>query len=130
LNRIVRLPLSATADAGTGSPTNPVFAFNVFDPDVEQALQFKVFIDLSPVAAVESTIPSTGHDRRAASFTINTADLGGRNGCHRVQLFVSNQFMFGSVQPVQDHDVATATWWIQWQPDSAGTGVEMGECLP
>jgi hypothetical protein len=137
LNHIVQLPVMVASDGGTTTATSTTFLFNVYDLDVDQPLQFKVFVDGSMTPTVEQTIPisreTTGRERRTAiRFDLPHLPFGSTAACHRVDLFVSSQFMFSSLSPhdpVLPHDIATVTWWIDWQPDPAGQPVELRSCL-
>jgi hypothetical protein len=111
------IDLSAIEGGDAGPPTSITFEVAVRDPDIEQRLDYAVWINYpTPTGSVtrgqlppDSVIDS---DRRVRtlSFTLPIRELG---ACNRVELRVSGGFQFiDQREPVTEGDVATATWWI------------------
>jgi hypothetical protein len=131
LDEIVRL---TTAD----TMIEP-FVVEVRDPDVDEVLEYRVFIDRQPdrISDVSGTIPVID---RAAGVSRTTRRLefplqGVRSrllsnpagGCHRIELFVSGRFQSELPLPAREGDLATAVWWVATEP-AGGGDVEMTLC--
>jgi hypothetical protein len=112
-------------DAAEGMVPDPLVLDVVLrDPNVEDDIQIKVFLDNFVRPIHEQTIPSqramtmdgeTGPPTalRTASLVIpldpRLRDIG---GCHRIEMLASRLFMFGSREPVDRGDLGTAVWWV------------------
>lgn len=118
LTRIIQLPrdFTTTGDAGSGRQVS--LAVEVFDPDVDQTLNFQVLVDRTPCSTcveqhgvLSPSTRATGRDRRSTTLAIDQALLLPPN-CHSIQLLVSGGFQAGSQMPLEDRDLASATWWV------------------
>lgn len=92
----------------------------VRDPNVDQTLEYRVFLDsTNPPASAElpidqGTLPPTGDVERPRTFTVSH-DLLAPGVCHKIEIVVVGSF-FGFVEPrrpAQPGDVDNATWWIE-----------------
>lgn len=124
------------AGDGGGSGLTPIVV-EVRDPDVDQELAYKVYVDYNPSdprpANPSGFIPTIGRiagvdrTRRRLEFAVPTGTGLGTVGCHRIELRVSGGFRPDTPDPVRDGDIATAVWWVATQPVGGGT-VDMGSC--
>ena len=104
----------------------------VSDFDVEQQLEFRVFLDSPPppetvLPSQQGVIPATGSVERPYELTVPyEALVPGK--CHKIELVVVGKF--GSSvdprQPVEPGDIAEAFWWIEVVDDENPVVVE--EC--
>lgn len=122
LDRVVDFAINGVSDAG---PAELSFQTLVRDPNVNQELKYKVFVDSATSQYVQGLLEPTGELERFLSFRVNINTVG----CHRVQLLVSGDFKFEEVrEPVVENDIDTATWWIRaFENDE--TVVDMALCL-
>lgn len=122
---------SATTDGGV--VTDLAIDVEVIDPDVDQTLSWRAYIDRSAAPFdLDTLAPSTdltGRERRHLTFHPPLAPLQTLPAsCHRIQLFVSSQFMGGlGTTPVETNDVASATWWVAVPPNTS-TPIETSTC--
>ncbi len=136
LNRVIRI----RADQVTGGTARALqFVVDVRDPDVDQVLHGELFVDsdprfvsftIQPVPSVRGTADSGSMaDRtlRSLAFTVQGTFLS-EPTCHRIELLVSGGFQENSREPVENGDVAQATWWVATQ-DAQGSSVNMRNCL-
>lgn len=134
INEIIDLR-GETPGGDTGPGGNSV-ALDVVvrDPNLDQRLQYKVFLDYDPADPLgvrvirEGTIPPGSGETpisRPLTITLDRAIFGGTT-CHRVELFVSTGFRPAprNREPAEDGDLGTATWWV-----ASGSGtVDIGSC--
>lgn len=144
LNSVIQLPTelgSATDDGGTASAMSIPLTIDVRDPNLDQRLSYRVFVDYNPAdprePVLEVDIPPTQRtaDDRLTRRVDITLPISGRLSlpeCHRVEVFVVGlpegfqNFPNGRL-PRVDGDLATATWWVARQPDEGGP-VDMRGC--
>ena len=131
LHQIIRINTDErTADGGVGELTLGV---TVRDPNIDQALVYKVFVDFdqnlpkSPVAG--RGIPAGSSIERQLEVTLPHGVLGEVDRCHRIELLVSSAFVADHPfrDPVDPNDLATAVWWVELAQNS-GTSVPMSTC--
>jgi hypothetical protein len=143
LNSVIQLPTelgTTTDDGGTGTAMSIPLQVDVRDPNFDQRLRYRVFIDynpaLPPAAAIEGMIPPTlpsAEDRLSRRLEIDVPVTGqlAEPRCHRVELFVVGPDGFAdaprSREPRAPGDLATATWWVAREPDGGGE-VDMRGC--
>jgi hypothetical protein len=116
INAVVQLPGAAmgSSDAGDGSL---MLAVSVYDPDVDQRLAWRAFVDGS-LAGGNDLLAVTGMDRqhRTLSFPIGTGtgSLLAIHGCHRIDLFVAGSFSGSPIghTPSVPGDIDSVTWWV------------------
>ncbi len=136
LNDLIRLITTSTtpSEAGVVPLTSIDLGVSVYDPDVDQTLQWRAYIDnnlfrgddLGPSTTV------TGRDRRTLTFPVSTAplfDLATTGGCHRIDLFVSGGFSGSPTghTPREAGDIASVTWWVASRADNTSP-VDMTRC--
>jgi hypothetical protein len=100
-----------------GPPTSIAFEVAVRDPDVDQRLEYQVWVNYitgSPFALRGLLVPddATDADRttRLLRFDLPRASL---IACNRVELRVTSSFQFVDPrEPDIEGDLGTATWWI------------------
>ena len=131
LNAVLQLVPVAIDDAGMQRIPTQTFEVVVFDADVDQSLQFQVLVDRAPCRAcvgmngILSPSPRVSdRARRRLTFNVDWSLLA-TSRCHSVELLVSGQFIAGSQSPIEDGDLASATWWVA---SSDGTTVDMRDC--
>lgn len=114
-----------TSSTDAGPPEHQAFdlEFVVRDPDVDQPLEFLVFVDgRSTGIADGGRIPvSLDGDRRMRSVTYSTATLLEDlrvTGCHTIEILVSGSFLPGRPEPTEAGDLGTAVWWVATRPDA------------
>jgi hypothetical protein len=115
----------------------------VRDPNVEQRLDFRVFIDFQagsiPTIVRQGVIPpASGGDRieRRQRIPIPIAAIGQVGRCHRIEVLVSSSFQEpgpAARLPVPDPgrtaDLASATWWVALpDPDAPSGAIDMSAC--
>ncbi|MFN9809001.1 MAG: hypothetical protein ACK6CU_05125 [Deltaproteobacteria bacterium] len=142
LDEVIRLRADAIGTGGDGGPTNTLrFDVVVRDPDVEQELQYLLFVDYqrgvtlfpSGTGFVQPA-PRGASDRRLRALPVQVPVRGealSRAGCHRVELLVSQRFRIEdgvpTREPIVAGDLGTATWWVATQA-SEGDAVDMTGC--
>lgn len=140
LEEIVRLRADQLTGGDGGSITGLRFDVEVRDPDVDQQLFYKVFVDYQEGVGAGPILtdlvppePLTTEDRgrRALSFTVPIASVRAA-ACHRIELLVSSRFERAGSDtagrdPVEDGDLGTATWWVATQATEAER-VDMATC--
>lgn len=134
-------PLDEIVSLTTTDTALDEFVVEVRDPDVDEELEYRVFIDPRPdrTSDTRGTIPviprNAGVSRttRRLSFDLQPflSRLQGATpatgSCHRIELRVSSRFQGDLPLPVSDGDLATATWWVATQPSPSGP-VDMTAC--
>jgi hypothetical protein len=141
LDQVVRLRADLLSGGGDAGPlTSLRFDVEVRDPDLDQELAYKVYVDyqrgVNEGAILADFLPPLGvtasnRGRRPFSFSVPTAALR-EPGCHRVELLVSERFRPASAddtgrEPVVAGDLGTATWWVATQA-TEGESVDMTGC--
>ncbi|MDQ3033505.1 MAG: hypothetical protein M3Y87_13885 [Myxococcota bacterium] len=144
LNSVIQLPIelgSSSDDGGTSTAMSIPLSIDVRDPNLDQRLRYRVFIDFNPtdprMPELEIDIPPTqptADDRLTRRVEI-TLPISGRlslPGCHRIEVFVAGlpegfQNAPNGRLPRLEGDLATATWWVARQPDEGGP-VDMTGC--
>ncbi len=93
---------------------------NVRDPNLDQTLEFRVFVD-SPTPPGndfpidQGVVDPTGEVSRPRTFTVSYDELTPAGVCHKIELVVSGAFA-STVEPrrpLQEGDVDDLTWWIR-----------------
>ena len=111
LERVIVLDL----DALDGTQMELPLEVEVRDPNVDQELQAKVFVDTLQAASARALVPPDPEGAVARPLVV-TLPLQGPLldvGCHRIQLRVTHRFKFQPPdQPEEPGDMATATWWV------------------
>lgn len=142
LDEVIRLRADEIGGGGDAGPINTLrFDVLVRDPDVEQELQYLVFVDYqrgvtlfpSSTGFVQPA-PSSASDRRLRSLPVQVPVRGealSRAGCHRVELLVSQRFRIEegvpTREPIATGDLGSATWWVATQA-TEGDAVDMTGC--
>jgi len=121
-------------DTPVDGPGEALFPVRVRDPNVHQALYYRLFVDFDP--ELNRTRPIAGDRIEANStltrnldLTVSFRDLGLAGRCHKLELRVSSAFVdplpqYDSVDP---DDVAIAVWWIRLTDDIHPT-VDLSTC--
>lgn len=142
LDEVIRLQADLIAGGGDAGPINTLaLDVEVRDPDVDQELQYLVWVDyqrgitLFPVG--NGFIPATprgASDRRRRVQRIQVPvrnEALGRPGCHRIELLVSERFRnedgIPTREPLVSGDLAAATWWVATRA-TEGDAVDMTGC--
>jgi hypothetical protein len=91
----------------------------VRDPNLDQTLEYRIFLDAPEPPAVErpiqeGVIDPTGFVERPTTFTISYNDLPAGE-CHKIELVVVGMFASNVEQrrPVEPGDVDEVTWWVE-----------------
>jgi len=111
------IDLSAVEPEDAGLPTSISFEVAVRDPDINQELQYQVWVNYpTPMDRTVGDVllpdVQTDTDRRTRrlTFSVPRASL---IACNRVELRVSSRFSFlDQREPETEGDLATATWWV------------------
>lgn len=142
LDEIIRLRADELGGGGdAGSITTLFIEVEVRDPDVDQDLQYKVFVDYQRGVAGQGPIigellpprSSMDPDRRSRPVTLPVPVGAVREpGCHRIELLVSERFQSPSAEatgrePLAEGDLGTAVWWVATQA-TEGDAVDMTGC--
>jgi len=94
------------------------------DPNFDQTLEYRIFLDAPPPPAAEFPIQQgpvdpTGFLERPSAFFIPYEALA-PGICHKIELIVAGAFASGSVEPrrpVEPGDFDLATWWVEVTDD-------------
>lgn len=138
---IVRLRADRIAGGPDAGPIASVrIDVEVRDPDVDQELQYKVYVDYQRGVTDDPVIaeflpprPSGAADRRRRPLSFDVPIRSLREpGCHRIELLVSQRFQPRTSdttgrEPLVTGDLGTATWWVATQA-SEGDPVDMTGC--
>jgi len=142
LDEVIQLRADEIGGGGDAGPINTLrFDVLVRDPDVDQELQYLVFVDyqrgvtLFPASqGFSQPAASSASDRRVRLVPVQVPVLGqalSRAGCHRIEMLVSQRFGIedGVVtrDPIVAGDLGTATWWVATQA-TEGDSVDMTGC--
>jgi len=89
------------------------------DPNFDQTLQYRIFLDSPEPPAAEFAIQqgdveATGFLERPRTFAISYDELA-PGECHKIELVVVGEFASNVEQrrPVEPGDVDQATWWVE-----------------
>lgn len=139
LDEVVGVFPMTLADAGSAVVPTQTFDAIVYDLDVDQSLQYQVLVDgircqtcVTNSGILPASTSLTDRVRRRLTFNVGGGllDPGTTGNCHSVRLLVSGQFQPGGQDPVEDGDLASATWWIASRTvDEGAPPVDMGTCL-
>ncbi|MCB9707385.1 MAG: hypothetical protein H6714_01170 [Myxococcales bacterium] len=93
-----------------------VFEFVVRDPNIDQPLEYRVFLDrvvaLGLTGLIEQdVIQPVNSVERAYQFNVGRDRLLGKP-CTKVELLVAGEFEPNENVPVSEGDMDTATWWV------------------
>lgn len=142
LDEVIRLRADLIGGGGDAGPINTiVLDIEVRDPDVDQELQYLVWVDyqrgitLFPVGnGFVTPVPSGSVDRRRRAQRVQVPvrnEALSRPGCHRVEILVSERFRneegLPTREPLVSGDLASATWWVATQA-TEGDAVDMTGC--
>jgi hypothetical protein len=142
LDEVIRLRADQIGGGGDAGPINTLrFDVLVRDPDLEQELQYLVFVDYQRGVTLFPSgqgfvppAPSSASDRRFRSQPVQVQvrnEALSRAGCHRIELLVSQRFRLEegvpTREPLIDGDLGTATWWVATQ-GTEGDAVDMTGC--
>lgn len=116
LNQIGKLDLD---DPLPPEPAEVLLEVIVRDPNVEQTLQYRVFLDSLPPPASEFSfdegyIEPSGFLERPRTFAIPYDELD-PGECHKIELVVVGRFASNveKRRPVDPGDIDQATWWVR-----------------
>jgi hypothetical protein len=117
LNLIGRLNLDDPLPPGT--PGEVPLEVIVRDPNVEQTLEFRLFLDSPPPPAAEfpiqeGRIEPSGFVERPRDLTV-AYDMLSPGVCHKIELVVVGQFASNTEprRPLEPGDFDQVTWWIE-----------------
>lgn len=122
LNRVIVYRPMATSDGGIEDFQPLELEYVIRDPDVEQTLQFQFYVDdRSGPGDAQGVLEDEDatDDPMLRTISFNTSMLTERlrgEGCHRIELLVSERFRFGSPEPEVEGDIGTAVWWVATCP--------------
>lgn len=141
LNSVIQIPseLTVASDGGTDISSVIRLQLEIRDPNLEQRLEYRVFVDFDPmmprIDAFQPIPPAslTATDRltRRVEILVPVTQLGRSNErrCHRIEVLVSSAFQsVGLRSPVEPGDLARATWWVARQDEGMSTVVDMRNC--
>ncbi len=110
IREVIVLDLGAQLDGGSSEIPLEVL---VRDPNVEDELQGKLFVDEQQNAAVRVPIPPSGSAERLLTVAVPVQGPLLSVGCHRLELRVTRRFRFVPPQePEEPGDLGTAVWWV------------------
>jgi hypothetical protein len=116
LNEIGHIDLD---DLPPGEPAEMPLQVNIRDPNFDQTLEYRIFLDSLPPPAPEfpvddGIVPPTGMLNRPSEFFIPYDSLA-PGICHRIELVVVGNFasFVEPRRPIQEGDVDEVTWWVE-----------------
>ncbi len=119
LREMVVVDLDAPPDGGLSDLPLEV---EVRDPNVDDELQAKVFVDDGTNATVRAPVPPSGSPVRRLTIAVPLQGPLLVLGCHRVELRVTRRFRFVPPQePEEPGDLGTAVWWVVTRDDTQRT---------
>lgn len=132
LSEIVFLPAALMSTGDAGVATSLTLGVQVYDPDVDQALSWRAFVDSNVCCGgdVPRSTATTGRERRALTFPVPTGTLDlTTTACHRIDLYVTGAFDGNPLShtPREANDIASATWWVAVQPPTMSSPA-MSDC--
>ena len=105
-------------DVPVESPEMPL-QVNIRDPNFDQTLQYRIFLDAPDPPAAEipiqdGEIDPTGFVDRLRTFTISYDNLSAGE-CHKIELLVAGEFasFVEPRRPVEEGDIDGVTWWVR-----------------
>lgn len=117
LNEIGRINLDDPLPPG--EPAEMPLQVIIRDPNFDQTLEYRIFLDPPPPPAAEfatqqGDIEPTGFLERPRTFAISYDELA-PGECHKIELVVVGQFASNVEQrrPVEPGDIDQATWWVE-----------------
>lgn len=120
MNRFIDVCLDCAGEADGGLSTQVHFLANVRDPDVDQHLEGRVFLDYNqnattnlPVTNEVVPTPTTDPTLRRVEFDIDKAQLR-PGGCRVVELHVSQSFIHvTNPVPADQEDFGRGVWFLR-----------------
>lgn len=93
-----------------------VFEIVVRDPNINQTLDYRVFLDRIPTFPLnglieQSTIEPVGSVDRPSQFTVGRDTLAAKP-CTKVEFIVAGEFESTDNVPIVEGDIASAVWWV------------------
>jgi len=123
--------VSIDLDRDTGEALFPV---EVRDPNLDQALFYRLFVDFDPElnrspAIDNNRIESNSGLTRELDLTVPFTALGAPGRCHKLELRVSSAFVdsFPQYDAVDPQDLAVAIWWVRLTNEVRPT-VDLSTC--
>ncbi len=102
-----------------GEPAAMPLQVIIRDPNFDQTLDYRIFLDAPPppeaeLQIQEGEIEPTGFLERPRTFTISYNDLD-PGFCHKIELVVVGKFASNveKRRPVEPGDIDQATWWVE-----------------
>lgn len=102
-----------------GEPAEMPLQVIVRDPNVDQTLEYRIFLDSSPpqpeIPIVDGLVPPEGGAvERPEAFAISYDSLAA-GVCHKIELVVVGQFasFVEPRRPVEEGDFDEVTWWVE-----------------
>ena len=103
-----------------GEPAEMPLQVIIRDPNVDQTLEYRIFLDSLPPAPEfpfdqGEILPESGSVERPNDFFIPYDSLTPAGVCHKIELVVVGEFasFVEPRRPVQEGDVDQATWWVE-----------------
>lgn len=113
-----------------GEPAEMPIEVIIRDPNFDQTLEYRLFLDAPDPPAVErpvqeGEIEPSGFLERPRTFTISYDELAAGE-CHKIELVVVGRFASNVEQrrPVEPGDIDQATWWVEVIDDDNPTIVQ------
>jgi hypothetical protein len=93
-----------------------VFEIVVRDANINQTLDYRVFLDRIPTFPLnglieQSTIEPNGSLDRPSQFTVGRDTLAAKP-CTKVEFIVAGEFETTDNVPIVEGDIASAVWWV------------------
>jgi hypothetical protein len=118
LNQIGKLNLDDPLPPG--EPAEVLLEVIVRDPNVEQTLEYRLFLDSPPPPASEfpvdeGSIEPIGAVERPLDLAVSYEMLSPAAVCHKIELVVVGEFasVVEARRPVEPGDFDQVTWWIE-----------------
>jgi len=132
LGSIVSIDLDR--DTPVDGPGEALFPVEVRDPNLDQALFYRLFVDFDPELNRSPAIdnnriePGSGLTREL-DLTVPFTALGAPGRCHKLELRVSSAFVdsFPQYDAVDPQDLAVAIWWVRLTDEVRPT-VDLSTC--
>ena len=125
----------APGGADAGLPTGLTFVATVRDPNPQDVLRARYYVDLDLDDPADGLVnefnirPMLDSDpfSRRVSFTVPRSLIG--PGCNRVELYVSRAFATGlGPNPVDSEDLGSGVWFVGGRSDPTDM-IDMNDCL-
>ncbi|MCA9583540.1 MAG: hypothetical protein KC416_17195, partial [Myxococcales bacterium] len=119
-NPLQRILVFNLGDETTPGDTELEIVVTIRDPNVEDELQWRAFMNLDDTLGVPQGWETGGRiqpssvEDRPHSFQVPGSAFGIDPGCRRIDLLVSKQFRSpeADILPVEPGDIDRATWWV------------------